>query len=50
MNQPGKKSDPAEPEPTEIVSTDPESWDERPDSEADLKQRYESARPPHHGG
>lgn len=50
MNQPGKKSDPVESEPTKIVPADPESWEERPDSEADLEQRYEAQRPPHHGG
>jgi hypothetical protein len=30
-------------------SGDPESWDERPDTDLDIEQRYERERPPHHG-
>ncbi|MEI8082470.1 MAG: hypothetical protein WCI74_11565 [Actinomycetes bacterium] len=30
-------------------SAEPESWDERPDTDRDTEHRYEQERPPHHG-
>ncbi|MEI6622821.1 MAG: hypothetical protein WCP28_13030 [Actinomycetes bacterium] len=49
MPDPQSADDRQEADSVSKSSGDPESWDERPDTDWDTEQRYARERPPHHG-